>query len=216
MMMEIAPIPMMGDTSHMADAIRRVFVVRDGSELLMSSEPVSLDDALKIMDGGKGKMLTDSEAYEMLDGMVPVESADVTAVLLTKNFADEMKAVVGPMMGMATPIIQSAFGDIAGYGFWMKAASEGNLVEYGTNIGMNGDAVGLMKLVSLAKPMSDIPRLCLGRGRHLRSNRLRFQESRPHDPADHRIAPRRSGGADPANDPDVCTDDAGVPRDDGS
>ena len=157
MMMEIAPIPMMGDTSHMADAIRRVFVVRDGSELLMSSEPVSLDDALKIMDGGKGKMLTDSEAYEMLDGMVPVESADVTAVLLTKNFADEMKAVVGPMMGMATPLIQSAFGDIAGYGFWMKAASEGNLVEYGTNIGMNGEPVGLMELVSLAKPMSEIP-----------------------------------------------------------
>ena len=157
MMMEVAPIPMMGDTSHMDDAIRRVFVVRDGSELLMSSEPVSLDDALKILDGGKGKMLSESEAYEMLDGMIPVESADLSAVLLTSNFADEMKAVVGPMMGMATPLIQSAFGDIAGYGFWMKAASEGNLLEYGTNIGMNGDPVGLMELVSLAKPMSDIP-----------------------------------------------------------
>jgi hypothetical protein len=157
MMMEVAPIPMMGDTSHMDDAIRRVFVVRDGSELLMSSEPVSLDDALKILDGGKGKMLSESEAYEMLDGMIPVESADLRAVLLTSNFADEMKAVVGPMMGMATPLIQSAFGDIAGYGFWMKAASEGNLVEYGTNIGMNGEPVGLMELVSLAKPMSDIP-----------------------------------------------------------
>jgi hypothetical protein len=157
MMMEVAPIPMMGDTSHMDDAIRRVFVVRDGSELLMSSEPVSLDDALKILDGGKGKMLSESEAYEMLDGMIPVESADLRAALLTSNFADEMKAVVGPMMGMATPLIQSAFGDIAGYGFWMKAASEGNLVEYGTNIGMNGEPVGLMELVSLAKPMSDIP-----------------------------------------------------------
>ena len=157
MMMEVAPIPMMGDTSHMDDAIRRVFVVRDGSELLMSSEPVSLDDALKILDGGKGKMLSESEAYEMLDGMIPVESADLSAVLLTSNFADEMKAVVGPMMGMATPLIQSAFGDIAGYGFWMKAASERNLLEYGTNIGMNGDPVGLMELVSLAKPMSDIP-----------------------------------------------------------
>jgi len=157
MMMEVAPIPMMGDTSHMSEAIRRVFVVRDGSDLLMSSEPVSLDDALKVLDGGKANMLVDSKAYEMMDEMIPVDSADVTAVLLTRNFADQMKAVVGPMMGMATPVIQSAFGDISGYGFWMKAASEGNLVEYGANVGINGDPAGLMKLVSVAKPMSDIP-----------------------------------------------------------
>ncbi len=157
MMMEVAPIPMMGDTSHMEDAIRRVFVVRDGSELLMSSEPISLDDALKIMDGGKGKMLSGSDDFELMNGLVPVEAADASAMLLTENFAEEMKAVVGPMMGMATPIIQSAFGDIAGYGFWMKAASEGNLVEYGTNIGMNGDPVGLMKLASVATPLNDIP-----------------------------------------------------------
>ena len=157
MMMEVAPIPMMGDTSYMNDAIRRVFVVRDGSELLMSSEPVALDDALKVIDGGKEKMLSESKAYEKMEGMVPVEAADLTAVLLTNSFADQMKAVFGPMMGMATPIIQTAFGDISGYGFWMKAAADGNLFEYGSNIGVNGDPVGLMKLVSLAKPLSEIP-----------------------------------------------------------
>jgi hypothetical protein len=157
MMMEVSPLPMMGDTSHMNDAIRRVFVVRDGSELLMSSEPVALDDALKVMDGGKGKMLSGSEAFEMMGGMIPVEAADVTAVLLTANFADQMKAVVGPMMGMATPIVQAAFGDVVGYGFWMKAATDGNLLEYGSNIGMNGDPVGLMKLLSVEKPANAIP-----------------------------------------------------------
>ena len=148
--------PMMGDASHMADALKKVFVVRDGSMIVMCSEPVGIDQAFKVIDGGSAETLADAEAFKNLEDMIDGD-ADVQAGLLTAPLGAMVKPLAGPGFGMALPVIQAAFGDITAWGFWGEAAPEGNLFTFGQNIAFNGGPQGLMKLFDVGTPMGAIP-----------------------------------------------------------
>ena len=148
--------PMMGDSSHMADALKKVFVVRDGSMIVMCSEPIGIDQAFKVIDGGSADTLADADAFKNLEDMIS-GGADIQAGLLTAPLGAMVKPVAGPGFAMALPVIQAAFGDITGWGFWGKAAPEGNLFTFGQNIAFNGGPQGLMKLFDVGTPMGTIP-----------------------------------------------------------
>ena len=148
--------PMMGDSSHMADALKKVFVVRDGSMIVMCSEPIGIDQAFKVIDGGSADTLADADAFKNLEDMIS-GGADIQAGLLTAPLGAMVKPVAGPGFAMALPVIQAAFGDITGWGFWGKAAPEGNLFTFGQNITFNGGPQGLMKLFDVGTPMGTIP-----------------------------------------------------------
>ncbi|MAJ46372.1 MAG: hypothetical protein CBC35_03540 [Planctomycetes bacterium TMED75] len=148
--------PMMGDSSHMADALKKIFVVRDGSMIVMCSEPVGIDQAFKVIDGGSADTLADAEAFKNLEDMIDGDP-DIQAGLLTGPLGAMVKPLAGPGFGMALPVIQQAFGDISGWGFWGQAAPEGNLFTFGQNIAFNGGPQGLMKLFDVATPMGTIP-----------------------------------------------------------
>ena len=149
-------MPMMGDSSHMEDALKKVFVVRDGSLIVMCSEPVGIDQAFKIIDGGSAKTLSDNDAFQALEDMIP-GTPGAQAALLTESLSAFVKPIAGPSYTAALPVIQAAFGDITGWGFWGSVAPEGNLATWGQNITFNGGPQGLMKLFDVGTPLGSIP-----------------------------------------------------------
>ena len=154
---EVMPMmPMMGDSSHMEDALKKVFVVRDGSMIVMCSEPGGIDQAFKIIDGGSAKTLSEAAAYQALEDMIP-GTPGAQAALLTESLSAIAKPVLGPGYTAALPVIQAAFGDITGWGFWGSVAPEGNLATWGQNITFNGEPRGVMKLFDVATPLGPIP-----------------------------------------------------------
>lgn len=146
-----------GDMGHIADSLSTQYIVRDGGRLMIASEPIALDNALRVIDGGSVKSLDDQDAFHGLKDMVPGGSADFEFMVLTGALAPlRDQALAGPG-AMAMPIIQELFGEIGGYGVWMSMGTEGNVVEGGTNVLIEGEPRGLMKLLDVSRPAGSIP-----------------------------------------------------------
>jgi hypothetical protein len=151
-------LPIGADQEFMNDALSTTYILRDGDRLLMCSEPIALDDALAIIDGGKGDSLADDDAYQSLLEMIPEGGRDLKAMILTGNIQPMIAPLfAGPMAGGILPIVQQVFGDIQGYAFWGDMGTDSSVVEGGVSILMDGDRMGLMKLLDTSRPVSEVP-----------------------------------------------------------
>lgn len=156
-MMDAMPMPMMmGDSSMMDDAFRKVFVVRDGSLIVASSEPLAIDRAFKVIDGGSAKTLADSESFQTMEDMTS-GTPDLQVGLLTEPLGAFIKPIAGPTFAAGMPFIRAIFGDITGWGFYGTVGRDGNVLASGQNISFNGGPQGIMKLLDVATPVGAIP-----------------------------------------------------------
>ena len=150
-------MPIGGDTDFMNDALSRVYMVRDGDRMLVGSDPIAIDGALGIIDGAKGKCLADNDEYQSLLDMIPEDGRDLKAMILTSEINPVVGPLAGPMIGPVMPIILELFGDIRGYGFWGDVANGSSVMELGVAMMIDGDRLGLIKLLDVSEPVGEIP-----------------------------------------------------------
>ena len=151
-------MPVGGDMDFVNESLSSVYLIRDKAMILIGSEPIALDDALSIIDGGKSKVLADSDQYQSLMDMIPERSRDLNAMILTGQLQPMIAPLVaGPMAAGIMPIVLEVFGDVQGYGFWGDLATGSNAMELGVGMLMDDERRGLMKLVDVSRPVSDVP-----------------------------------------------------------
>ena len=150
-------LPIGGDTDFMNDSLSTTYMVRDGARLLIGSEPIAIDDALSVIDGGKARVLADNDDYQALLDMIPDGGHDLNAMILTGGIQPMIAPVAGPMAGGILPIVQQLFGDIRGYGFWMDMGQDESVIEGGVSILVDGERLGLVKLLDVSTPVEDVP-----------------------------------------------------------
>ncbi|MDG2030495.1 MAG: hypothetical protein P8J45_05760 [Phycisphaerales bacterium] len=151
-------LPVGGDMDFVNDSLSSIYMIRDEARILIGSEPIALDDALSIIDGGKVKVLADNDEYQALMDMIPEGSRDMNAMILTKEIQPMIAPVIaGPMAAGVMPIVLELFGDIQGYGFWGDVATGSNMMELGVGMLMDGERRGLMKLIDVSRPVAEVP-----------------------------------------------------------
>jgi len=150
-------MPIGGDVDFMNDALSSMYIVHDGDRLLLGSDPVGIDGALAVIDGAKNDCLADNDEFQALLDMIPEDGRDLMAMILTSELSPVVAPMAGPMVGAAMPIILELFGDIRGYGFWGELAGESSLMEFGVAMMIDGDRLGLVKLLDVSEPVGDIP-----------------------------------------------------------
>jgi hypothetical protein len=151
-------MPVGGDMDFVNESLSSVYMIRDSARILIGSEPIALDDALSIIDGGKSKVLADNDQYQALMDMIPEGSRDMNAMILTGEIQPMIAPVLaGPMAAGVMPIVLELFGDVQGYTFWGDVGTGSNIMELGVGILMDGERRGLMKLVDVSRPVAEVP-----------------------------------------------------------
>ena len=116
----------LGDWGHLAESLSTQYMIRDGGRLMLASDPVALDDALRVIDGAANKSLADNANYQALEEMIPGGKADVKVMMLTEPFSPLSDQLFAGPAAAAMPIMQELFGSVGGFGVWMSMATEGN------------------------------------------------------------------------------------------
>jgi hypothetical protein len=151
-------LPVGGDMDFVNDSLSSIYMIRDEGRIMIGSEPIALDDALSIIDGGKLKVLADNDEYQALMDMIPEGSRDMNAMILTREIQPMIAPVIaGPMAAGVMPIVLELFGDVQGYGFWGDVATESNMMELGVGMLMDDERRGLMKLIDVSRPVAEVP-----------------------------------------------------------
>ncbi len=151
-------LPVGGDMDFVNDSLSSIYMIRDEGRIMIGSEPIALDDALSIVDGGKLKVLADNDEYQALMDMIPEGSRDMNAMILTREIQPMIAPVIaGPMAAGVMPIVLELFGDVQGYGFWGDVATESNMMELGVGMLMDDERRGLMKLIDVSRPVAEVP-----------------------------------------------------------
>lgn len=148
----------LGDWGHFSESLSTQYMIRDGGRLMLSSDPVALDDALRVIDGIKNKSLADNTDYQALEEMLPAGgNPDMKVMIITGPMAPLTDQLFAGPAAAAMPIMQELIGSLGGFGLWMSFATEGNVMEAGFNVLIDGEPRGILKLVDISRPGGDIP-----------------------------------------------------------
>lgn len=138
------------------DALSQIFVVRDETLFLVSSDMATIAHALEVIDGATDPVLTGRDDYKGL--MAQLGEGDVTAAVLTKDLGALVSAVdpMGMAMMFAQPL-QQMVGDIEGCGFGARLDGPDAMVEMTEAVYMPNGKIGLTALLEQPGPCGEVP-----------------------------------------------------------
>jgi hypothetical protein len=144
-----------GGPEDMLEAIEKVYYVRDGSVLMVTSHLESLTDALESPDGRKADALADHPDFQAV--MTRLGETDAHAVLMLDNIAKVLDAEQNMEFSMIWPMVKSVVGDVKGVGVGLRVDAHDAMLESTWSLHMPGGPAGLMKLMSTPVERGGLP-----------------------------------------------------------
>ena len=155
-----------GDPAAMMEpftaGFEKMYLAREGSQMLFSSNPAILEGAFDAVDGDDIESVGDIETYQ--DALAQVGSGDGHAVVLMKNITNVANLqptvmMFGPMV--AGTLNELGLADINAISMSMDLSPDNGVMKQ--TIGMLVDEkVGLVKLMDETSPRGDLPAFATG------------------------------------------------------
>ena len=149
--------PFMPDPEALAEQFKKIYVLRDGSRFLASSDPESLRAALEVIDGDKAPAVGDREDFRAALGQVGPH--DGYALMLTRDFGGIVDALdeSGMMRGMVGPSVPALIGTIGAFGYGYRLDAPSAMLEQTVTMYMPEGKGGIFGLLDTATPRGELP-----------------------------------------------------------